>query len=106
MPKPIKTCPECGNRFPQAHHRQLFCIPAHGRTYNKRIEHEAMAPWGLAKAWRAARSAPVGPLREAGKDAFILLCRLIDESNTKDRLAGRMNATKVLIQRQAYNLLG
>lgn len=106
MPKPVITCPECGGRFPQGHHRQLFCIPAHGRTYNKRVESESMAVMGLAKAWRAARSAPAGPLREAGKEAFILLCRQIDASNTADLKAGRMNPTRLFAIRRNMGLLG
>jgi len=105
MPKPSITCPECGLKFPQAHHRQLFCIPAHGRAYNKRVEGESMKIMGLAKAWRAARSAPVGPLREAGKDAFVMLCREIDASNSADHKAGRMNPTRLYTIRQARGLL-
>jgi plasmid replication initiation protein len=47
----------------------------------------------------------VGPLREAGKEAFILLCRQIDASNTADLKAGRMYATKLYAIRQSRGLL-
>lgn len=105
--KPIKTCPECGQRFSQGHHRQQFCTPAHGIAYNARIQSEGQAVMGLAKAWRASRNQKgQGEIREAGKEAFILLCRLLDESNTNDRLAGRTHPTTMYIRRQNANLLG
>lgn len=104
-PKIMKTCPECGNRFPQTHHRQQFCIAAHGRAYNARVMSEGISVMGLAKAWRAARSQSDPALREAGKEAFILLCRQLDASNSADRDAGRLHPTRMYLRRQAAGLM-
>lgn len=98
------TCPECGARFAQAHHRQMFCTPAHKSAFGNRQTGRA-AVVQLGQVWRAARGSKDPAVREAGKLAFALMCRSLDSFNTEDRLAGRMNAVALFIRRQAAGLL-
>jgi len=60
---------------------------------------------GLAKAWRAGRSIADPELKAAAKEAFIMLCRALDESNTQDRLAGRIHPTRMYLKRKNAGLL-
>lgn len=111
MPKPVKTCPECGERFTQAHHRKLFCSTPHQIAFNKRREKRGHRLATLALAWRAGRSMgraktpEAQELKEAAQDAFGHMCRLLDEFAAEDRAAGRMHPTKVFNQLQRYNML-
>lgn len=108
MPAPTtKTCPECGRRFAAGHHRQQFCTKAHQVAYGNRMMAEGQAVMALAKAWRAGgtRMKKDADLNAAAKEAFILLCRLVDESNTNDRLANRIHPTRMFLKRKAAGLL-
>jgi hypothetical protein len=60
---------------------------------------------GLAKTWRVARSSNDPEVKRAGKEAFILLCRLLDESNSQDHKAGRLNPAKLYLRRQRASLI-
>lgn len=105
MTRATLKCPECGENFARTHHRQQFCTPAHSKAYNNRQLARGQSVVGLAQAWRASRNTSDPAAREAGKLAFAQLCRLIDECNTQDRLAGRVNPLQVFRTRTAAGLL-
>lgn len=103
--KPTLTCPECGSRFLQKHHRAQFCTPAHAKLYGNRQLAEGQRIVALAKAWRMGRSIRDEGLRSAAKEAFGQLCRELDALNRMDADAGRMPALKVYKRRKAAGLL-
>lgn len=105
MPKIIATCPECGSRFEKKHHRAQYCSPAHSKAYNNRHIAEGQRIVALAKAWRATRNTSDASLKQAGKEAFAMLCRELDALNRADHDAGRVPALKVFKRRQAAGLL-
>lgn len=102
MPKPVMICPECGERFAQGHHRQLFCGPVHQKAFNNRRTARGGKLVTLFMAARAMRGGSSGDpkLRPAAKDAYMLAHRLVDQYIAEDRAAGRMHPTKVFDQLQ------
>ena len=106
MSKIFLTCPECSAKFEQKHHRQQFCTQEHSKAYGNRNIAEGQRIVALAKAWRMARSTKDPALKQAGKDAFIQLCRELDALNAGDKDAGRMPALKVYRRRQIAGTLG
>lgn len=105
MAKNFMTCPECGVRFEQKHHRAQFCSPAHAKAYNNRNIAEGQRIVALAKAWRMSRSVSDPALKAAGKEAFSQLCAELDMLNAGDKEAGRMPALKVYRRRSIAGLL-
>lgn len=98
------TCPECGAPFEPTQLRQLFCSPAHKKaTANRKLGRSAIVQ--LGQVWRAARGSKDPGVRAAGKLAFALMCRRLDEANTEDRLAGRLNPVALFIRQQDAGLL-
>lgn len=104
-PKIFATCPECGLRFERKHHRAQFCTPAHSKAYNNRQLAEGQRIVAMAKAWRMARSIKDPELKQAGKEAFGMLCRELDALIAEDAKAGRVQALKVFRRRQLAGLL-
>jgi hypothetical protein len=102
---PRLACPECGEAFRPAHHRQQFCSPEHAKVFNNRQLARGQKLVGLALAWRQARSTKDPDLKEAGKAAFMQLCRLLDAYAAEDVKAGRLNAVRLFRRRVAAGLL-
>lgn len=106
--KLFRTCPECGVRFELKHHRAQFCTPEHAKVFNNRELARGQKLIGLAKAWRGARSIKDGAVREAGKSAFIEMCRYVDACNAEDRerTGGGVHPTNLYRRRVAAGSLG
>lgn len=103
--KVYMTCPECGCRFPQRHHRAMFCSPAHQKAYNNRQLSRGQRLVTLAQAWRGGRSGSAED-RAASTEAFTELCRLISDYNEVDKKAGRPSAARVYRVRRTMGLEG
>lgn len=102
---PRLLCPECGCVFVAQHHRALFCSPAHSKAYSNRQLSEGQRIVALAKAWRMSRGAKDADKKEAGKEAFFMLCRELDALNAADKQAGRLPAWKVFLSRLRCGML-
>lgn len=102
-PKITLTCPECSVRFLAAHHRQMFCTPAHSKAYSNRQLAEGQRIVAVAKAWRMSRNAK--SMKAVGAEAFQMLCQELDALNAADAKAGRMPAVKVYARRKAAGVL-
>lgn len=98
------VCPECGEAFEPAHHRQLFCTPAHKEAHKNRNKGRA-AVIAYAQQWRAGRNSKDPARKAVSAAAFNRLCRMIDAMNAEDRKAGRADPIALMQARAAANVI-
>lgn len=96
-------CPECMQGFKARSWQQLFCCPAHKRTYNNRWLKRGAVLAPFAAAARATRDGTRGR-KSVGRSASIDANRLLQRWADEDRAAGRMNVVDYMGLRYRYDL--
>lgn len=96
--RPMRVCPECGDRFRATHGRARFCTTAHKVAFHGRNRDRGKMIVPMLQVWRRGRSKANAP---ASKYAFAQVCALIDLWNEEDAKAGRRPDVAVHDRREA-----
>lgn len=96
--KTPRLCPECGlpvQRKSPKGRAPVFCTNKHKVAFNNRQTVRGRAIISLAMAWRQQRGK-----KGVGSTSFKEMCRIIDDFNREDRIAGRPLVTDYVANMQ------
>lgn len=79
---PVRKCRLCGGDFRQKRADQVFCKPAHRKTFHRRAELRGAKAVELLIAWRMTRGGKKGILGE--------IAAVVDGWIKEDRAAGAL----------------
>lgn len=80
-----RQCPQCGEPFDPVDQRQVFCSPAHRRSYYDLCAIRGKTLLSLALVWREGKRGKTA----ARSYAFAELCALLDKYRAEDKAHGR-----------------